>query len=64
MPAKNGVPDQPSILEQIIDGASQLPLENQRMLLVLAKGMAYTRSCLVREGMDDPPLTPPIQHPV
>ena len=37
---------QDSVLDEIIDNAVGLPLESQRFLLILAKGMAFTRQCL------------------
>ncbi len=33
------------ILEEIIEDAAELSLENQRWLLAMAKGMAYSKQC-------------------
>ena len=37
------------VLDEIIDNAMELPLESQNLLLILAKGMAYTRSCVTKQ---------------
>lgn len=39
-----------TLVDEIINNASELPLECQDWLLVLAKGMAYTKNCLLRQG--------------
>lgn len=42
-----------SIVEEIIDNATELPMEEQSQLLMLAKGMAYTRNCIMKQGVVD-----------
>jgi len=37
-------------LNEIIDNASALPIECQDWLLSIAKGMAFTRYCLLNQG--------------
>lgn len=37
------------VLDEIIDNAMELPLESQNLLLILAKGMAYTRNCVTKQ---------------
>lgn len=38
--------------EEILDVAATLPLESQRLVLLLAKGMADARACLVQRTED------------
>lgn len=38
------------ILDQIIDNATELPLESQDWLLLIAKSMRYTRDCVIRQS--------------
>lgn len=40
-----------NIVEEIIDNATELPMEEQSQLLMLAKGMAYTRNCIMKQGI-------------
>lgn len=42
------------IAEQIIDNAIELPLENQEILLMMAKAMQYTRNCMLRQKSGRP----------
>lgn len=49
---KNG-----TILDEIIDNASELPLESQDWLLMMAKSMRYTRDCIVSKNEAEPPVT-------
>ena len=42
---------QVKILNELIENAMELPIESQNLLLILAKGMAYTRDCLVKQNM-------------
>ncbi len=44
------------ILCEIIENAAELPLENQNLLLMLAKSMKYTRDCMV---MKERTMAPP-----
>lgn len=37
-------------LNEIIDNASELPIECQDLLLSIAKGMAFTKLCLLNQG--------------
>lgn len=46
-----------TILDEIIDNASELPLESQDWLLMMAKSMRYTRDCIVRKNEAEPPVT-------
>ena len=43
-----------SLLNELIDGAAELPLESQRLLLILAQSMAYTRDCIAKENSPEP----------
>ena len=47
-----------TVLDEIIDNASGLPLESQDWLLMMAKSMRYTRDCIVRKNRVEPPVTP------
>jgi hypothetical protein len=38
-------PEKTSLVEELIERASVLPVENQETLLAIAKGMALTRRC-------------------
>lgn len=38
------------ILDEIIDNATELPLESQDWLLLIAKSMRYTRDCVIRQS--------------
>lgn len=48
---KNG-----TVLDEIIDNASELPLESQDWLLMMAKSMRYTRDCIVSKNEAEPPV--------
>ncbi len=39
-----------TVADEIIDNAAGLPLENQELLLMMAKAMQYTRSCIIPSG--------------
>ena len=39
---------QKGVSDEIIDNAAKLPVEEQQMLLTVAKAMQYTRSCILR----------------
>ena len=42
------------VLNEIINNAIGLPIESQNLLLMLAKGMAYTRDSLIKQfGLDN-----------
>jgi hypothetical protein len=45
-----------TVLDEIIDNASGLPLESQDWLLMIAKSMRYTRDCIVRKNKAEPPV--------
>lgn len=51
MQAENKLDYKNNIVEEIIDNATGLPMEEQSQLLMLAKGMAYTRKCIMKEGI-------------
>lgn len=36
------------VLMEIIDNAKELPVESQNLLLILARGMVFTRNCMMR----------------
>ena len=38
-----------ALIDKLVNNASELPLECQYWLLSIAKGMAFTRSCLEAE---------------
>lgn len=38
-----------TLADEIIDNASMLPIECQDMLLAIAKGMRFTRSCIEKQ---------------
>ncbi len=46
-----------TVLDEIIDNASGLPLESQDWLLMMAKSMRYTRDCIVRKNKAEFPVT-------
>lgn len=46
-------------LDAIVDGASQLPIENQEYILTTIKGMLFTRNLLTRQT--DQSFKPPKQ---
>ena len=50
MSMKEITTDSPKILNEIINQASELPLEDQELLLSVAKGMAYTKSCTQQQS--------------
>lgn len=43
-------------MDEIIDNASELPLESQDWLLMMAKSMRYTRDCIVSKNEAEPPV--------
>lgn len=47
---QRGPAPQGEVLRELMENAVGLPLESQKLLLILAKGMAYTRDCLTRQG--------------
>lgn len=49
---------QTKIADEIIDNAVELPLENQELLLMMAKAMHYTHTCVLRQGAHSSSLTP------
>lgn len=42
------------IADEIINNAIGLPVENQELLLMMAKAMQYTRNCVLRQEADRP----------
>lgn len=38
------------ILDEIVNNAIGLPVESQNLLLLMAKGMSYTKKCLLEEN--------------
>lgn len=46
-----------TVLDEIIDNASELPLESQDWLLMMAKSMRYTRDCIVSKNEAESPAT-------
>ena len=46
------------VLMEIIDNAKELPVESQNLLLILARGMVFTRNCMMRQNAADPWLLP------
>lgn len=38
------------ILDELVNNAIGLPLESQNLLLLMAKGMSYTKNCLLEEN--------------
>ncbi len=42
-------------LEELLDRAAQLPLEGQITLLMIARGMAYSRHCQPQQGQGEQP---------
>ena len=43
------------VLMEIIDNAKELPVESQNLLLILARGMVFTRNCMMRQNAADQP---------
>lgn len=41
------------VIDEIISNATELPLEKQEMLLVIAKAMQYTKNSIMRENATD-----------
>lgn len=41
---------QTKIADELIDSAVELPLENQELLLMMAKAMQYTRNCVSHQS--------------
>lgn len=50
------------VLKEIIDNAKELPVESQNLLLILARGMVFTRNCMMRQNAADQPRMPPDEH--
>lgn len=50
---------QTKIADEIINNAIDLPVENQEILLMMAKAMQYTRNCMLRQGTARPPSLSP-----
>ena len=50
------------VLMEIIDNAKELPVESQNLLLILARGMVFTRKCMMRQNAADQPRMPPDEH--
>lgn len=50
------------VLMEIIDNAKELPVESQNLLLILARGMVFTRNCMMRQNAADQPRMPPDEH--
>ncbi len=46
---KNCSSRQITIVDEIIDNATELPVESQNLILMMAKAMQYTRDCMMRE---------------
>ena len=46
---QNASAGQVKIVDEIIDNAAGLPIENQYLLLMMAKAMRYTRDCVMRQ---------------
>lgn len=42
---------QKKVVDEIIDHAIELPVENQEILLMMAKAMQYTRDCETKHKM-------------
>lgn len=42
--------EQEKVLDNIIENAIGLPLDNQEVLLLVAKSMRYTRECMMSKG--------------
>jgi len=47
------------IADEIIESAKGLSVENQELLLMMAKAMQYTRNCISRQGTARPPSLDP-----
>lgn len=45
--------EQGKALDDIIENAIGLPLDNQEVLLLIAKSMKYTRECIMNECNSD-----------
>ncbi len=41
-----------SIVDEIIENASELPLECQEWLLAIAKGMVFAKNCLEKQSIE------------
>ena len=53
MATKVGMVQQKDVLNEIIDNAVSLPIENQELLLSMAKAMRYTRKCVLQRNASD-----------
>ena len=59
MTVHQGSKQQTKIADEIIDNAVELPLENQEILLMMAKAMQYTHNSVLRQGkVHSSPLAP------
>jgi len=46
------------VLDEIIDNVAGLPLESQDTILMVAKAMQYTRSCMARRAAEQSAVHP------
>lgn len=53
MKEQKKVRNQMEILDELIDNATGLPLESQELLLMMARGMAYTRECMGKAEVEE-----------
>lgn len=44
---------QTELLDELIDNATGLPVESQELLLMMARGMAYTRECMSKTKVEN-----------
>lgn len=58
MTTHSGTKEHTGIADEIIDNAIGLPLENQEILLMMAKAMQYTRSCVLHQRTAHSPSPP------
>lgn len=59
MAVQNNSGQKTKIADEIIDNAIGLPVENQELLLMMAKAMQYTRKCVLRQGAARSPSLAP-----
>lgn len=38
------------VLNELIENTKELPLESQNLILMIAKGMSYTKGCLEKQN--------------
>lgn len=60
---KNISAQQIKLLDELIDNATELPVESQNLLLMLAKAMSYTRNCIIQHSEIEQPHKPPKNKP-